>query len=866
MDEIAKTHETAEGSPKGPPLHSPIWLQPAQGLIARIASALETLGAHPARSVVLLPYAQLMPLAGRMWGQARPDGFAPRFETTMNWTRSLGPWAPAPDDIRLDAALDSLTAQTLLERAGLRTHSEALAARLVEAAHQLAPLVAAIPPSQRTAWAAQTRPAVALGLEAPALALESAVARIAFEWAVASGYPVDRLWQLLLQPREDDPAAVDALVILEGFQAEPLTEALKAHLGTRAVSIPLPASNHRGQLTLYAARDAEDEAECAAACVLRQLQAGNAPVALAATDRALTRRVRAMLGAKGIAIRDETGWKLSTTRAAAQLMGALRACAWNASSDAVLDWLKNAPAFDPADVSALEKTLRRAGASQWPSSLAAEPVAASIAAQLAAGVEPLRTGLQAARPLAAWLQALRELLQASGQWDALALDTAGQKVLEALHLRAEAQAALAQSLAVSVWATRRMAATAFVAWINQALEAASFVPTYPVQEQVVILPLSQLLARPFAALVLPGCDELRLSPAPEPPGAWTAEQRRALGLPSREVLALAACAAWEAALQLPAVDVLWRQSDEGGEPLLPSPLVQALLLDGLAPSSADPRAERSLMPTPTPRPQPRGAELPLLRLSASAYEDLRRCPYRFFALRQLGLQESDELETEVDKRDFGLWLHAVLKTFHEALQAAPVADLPARLALINAAADEAARTMGLAEDEFLPFSAAWPLVRDGYLDWLAGHETTGARFEQAERWLEQPLGAVTLIGQIDRIDRLPDGAPLLIDYKTENQGKTRERIQEPTEDTQLAFYAALLPDDVLSAAYLNVGEREGTKHFEQTDVVAVRDALVQGILTDMGRIAAGAALPALGEGMACDFCAARGLCRKDFWT
>ncbi len=65
---------------------------------------------------------------------------------------------------------------------------------------------------------------------------------------------------------------------------------------------------------------------------------------------------------------------------------------------------------------------------------------------------------------------------------------------------------------------------------------------------------------------------------------------------------------------------------------------------------------------------------------------------------------------------------------------------------------------------------------------------------------------------------------------------------------------------------MNVGEREGTKHFEQTDVVAVRDALVQGILTDMGRIAAGAALPALGEGMACDFCAARGLCRKDFWT
>ena len=34
----------------------------------------------------------------------------------------------------------------------------------------------------------------------------------------------------------------------------------------------------------------------------------------------------------------------------------------------------------------------------------------------------------------------------------------------------------------------------------------------------------------------------------------------------------------------------------------------------------------------------------------------------------------------------------------------------------------------------------------------------------------------------------------------------------------------------------------------------------------MARIARGAALPALGEGKACDYCAARGLCRKDFWS
>ena len=103
----------------------------------------------------------------------------------------------------------------------------------------------------------------------------------------------------------------------------------------------------------------------AAACVMRHVEAGRVPVALAAIDRVLTRRVRAMVGARGIGVRDETGWKLSTTRAAAHVMGALRACAWNAGSDAVLDWLKNAPAVAPATASALERRVRREGLREW---------------------------------------------------------------------------------------------------------------------------------------------------------------------------------------------------------------------------------------------------------------------------------------------------------------------------------------------------------------------------------------------------------------------------------------------------------------------------------------------------------------------
>jgi len=117
-------------------------------------------------------------------------------------------------------------------------------------------------------------------------------------------------------------------------------------------------------------------------------------------------------------------------------------------------------------------------------------------------------------------------------------------------------------------------------------------------------------------------------------------------------------------------------------------------------------------------PNPTGEALPLTRLSSTAYEDLRRCPYRFFALRQLKLQESDELDTELGKRDFGNWLHHVLKLFHEALNKAPAPESTVRAAMINVAAEQATLELGLSQSEFLPFAAAWPRVaRATWIGW-----------------------------------------------------------------------------------------------------------------------------------------------------
>lgn len=817
---------------------------------------------HPSQVVVLLPYAQLIGAARGAWlrlqeqissGQDAQAYFLPRFETTMNWTRSLGACEFGGDDLRQDAARDILTASSLLKRAGLEAHESILASRLLEAANSLARVAASIAPDERAAWGLELSSQLVNGMAAPVLALEAATAQLALAWATHSSYASDPVFSA--QPQ--------MLVMLSGFQAEPMTQALKTALGEAALVLSLvPALDGMASwnpapetLAFHAATDAEDEAHRAAACVLTHLGEGRSPVALVAQDRVLTRRVSALLSDRGVAIQDETGWKLSTTRTAASLMGLLRALVWDASTDSVLDWLKNSPAFAAQGLTDAEISWRRLGVRDWR--------AVPSDSDLVKAVQSLRARLQASRPLTRWLADLRAALQTSGQWAGLQLDPAGQDMLVALRLHEGAELEFADF-------TPPMTLPAFTAWLGQTMEAQTFSPQYPADAsrgQVVILPLSQLLGRTFAAIVLPGCDEVRLPMSPEPPGMWTPEQRMLLGLPSRVQLAEATRASWQYALQFPRVDLLWRLS-EGGEQLMASGFVQALQLQLTPALAADPRVMRPVDRVVGAMPRPQGQDLPVSRLSSTAYEDLRRCPYRFFALRQLKLQTSDELESELGKRDFGNWLHSVLKFFHEALKQAPSHDSNVREAMINRASEQATLELGLSDSEFLPFAASWPRVRTAYLAWLVGHEASGAHFEEAEAWKETPMGRLTLVGKIDRIDHLADGSALVMDYKTEAKTKTAERIKDAQEDTQLAFYAALLSDDTLAGAYVNVGDgvgKDATKTYEQPEVVALRDQLLESITSDMARIEQGAAMPALGEGAACDFCAARGLCRKDFW-
>jgi ATP-dependent helicase/nuclease subunit B len=867
MAAIVKTQSVqalAGGAQATVDAHAPAW----NALWAQVATHLQAMQAHPSRSVVLLPFFQLQAVARASLSQSGLfGGLLPRLETTKSWSQRISHHLPSELDISFDAGLDSLRASALLQRAGLGAKQGMLCGALVDMAHQLGSVVAAVPPAQRAEWAVQARLQALQGLDGNPLVYEAAVARIALEWAVASCYASDVLFESSLRSN------LDALVVVQGLQANPLATALAAHWLALSCTAQWQPAVGELNIAVHAAHNADDEADRAAACVLRRISDGAVPVALAAVDRLSARRISATLHLHGVALRDETGWKLSTTRAAASLMALLRAARWKAqgegADDALLDWLKHT-SVPAAQVHALENTVRKPNSTLAEQKIAREAIKFIVNEGATVSIDELLASLRVSRPIAQWLASLEQTLRTAGQWSTLLADSAGRDCLQALHLT---QPELVKAH------TANVPLAEFSGWATDCLESASFKPTVDAAAdaaQVVVLPLAQVMARPFASIVIAGVDEQRLPASPEPQGAWNSAQRAALGLPSREALGAEQHAVWQCAMQVPLVDILWR-STEGEQALLPSPLLQRWQLAQAAQGRSvaqgfDPREDALHSAFPTLPPQPTAGTLKVSKLSASSYGDLRACPYRFFALRLMGLQDAPELDAQVSKRDFGSWLHSVLGDFHTRRKAALESAQPAThdRALLDLCAAE----QQIADSGFIPFTAAWPQVRESYLLWLAQHEVESWQFDQAEleRTLEQATDAgecITLIGRLDRVDRLSRGpmagTAYVLDYKTESTQASKERVKNPLEDTQLAFYAALLGEDDIHAAYVNVAERE-CKITPQPDIMAARDAVLHGIGVDVQRIHTGHALPALGEGKACDFCAARGLCRKDFWT
>ena len=619
-------------------------------------------------------------------------------------------------------------------------------------------------------------------------------------------------------------------------------------------------------ISLYEAAGMEDEAQRAAQTIIDWLNNGKRRIALIPQDRVVARRVRALLERAQVVVSDETGWKLSTTRVAAVLHAWLALAASGGEVATLLDFLKSPFLFDDDQRAAqqradIEQALLAGGISAgWSLMLTAlAPFPQTIPLIEAIAREVQRCSGR--KTLIEWADATLGAFDALGMASAMAEDMAGAQIIALLdQIRLEGEQ-LEERFSLAEWR----------ALVDLQMEQTVFVAPRS-DQRVMMVPLNGTSLREFDAAIVLGADSDHLPSRPAETLFFANVVRRELGLATRESRQRQQLRELTALLiSCPEVVLSW-QGWRSGETNTPSPWLQRLelVLDSTGcpklPAHSPRLTQKMLNAAPALMPRPTAPALMPERLSASGYNSLVVCPYQFFASRMLRLSAADELSELPQKRDYGEWLHQILKQYHDTVreQGVPVEQREVCMASVSDAVFSDILQKNLAA---LGYQSRWGKIMNAYVAWANTHEAEGWQFGFGEQWQERLLswqgGSIKLVGQIDRIDVREDGERLVLDYKSSKKDKLNNRLKT-LEDHQLPFYGLLLDPPPAAAAYVAIDDEKPA--LAKADNYATwRDGLQSQIIANWQAMSEGASLPASGTQKNCDWCDARGLCRKGAW-
>jgi ATP-dependent helicase/nuclease subunit B len=622
-------------------------------------------------------------------------------------------------------------------------------------------------------------------------------------------------------------------------------EALSAEEGdaikTKQGAIQNAQAAYRSQWRLLSANRFEELAWMAAKSVEQHIIAGKKNIALVAQDRLAARRTRALLARFGpaLAIRDETGWKLSTTRAAAALhswLSLIRAPKEGPSAADLLEFLQNPfvdiPAIlgkDPQVCNGLIAELEdRLIASQaycgWESFyIAMEGVRYGNVFRQAPANPLLLELLQIVRGRAVqWRsknvdvsQAYQQLqgdITAFGMATTLAADSAGKQLLDVLltlELPLQQNKAKPIQLRLSEW----------ISLLSSAIEEASYQEgSKQAQANLSILPLSSTRLREFDAVIVVGCDENQLPAFSEPPLFFSEALNRLLhGSTIEHEFKQQARDLSQLLVSCPAVDLLWQSKSSNGEPIRAAAWIQRLQmalpdwnLEGQDTSPGSVKRVGISVRMDGANVTPNVA-LPLpLSMSPSAYRTLRDCPYRYYVRSLLGLRKQHGFDEGIDASLAGQTIHSVLHQFFRALKTHEQTNLAAvaygssdrrvwMVQHLNQTSERIFARFIAGDGRVLGVLRDWQKQIPSFIEWQLQREAEGWRYLDGEIHVGFDLPFTTehgdlrmmrIEGYVDRIDtNINSASAAVLDYKHQTIKKVRDRAASVLDDPQLLIYA-----------------------------------------------------------------------------
>ena len=678
---------------------------------------------------------------------------------------------------------------------------------------------------------------------------------------------------------------------------------------------------------LISARRFEELAWAAARSIEAHLIAKKKNIALVAQDRLAARRVRALLARLGpdVNIRDETGWKIDTTRAAAAInswLELIRAPKEGPTATALLEFLQN-PYLDIA--SCIEKP------PEVCIGLVAQLEDILIASQAKSGWETFFMAIERANDYASnhastpnesllkLLQFVRErhyvwqelhlncsnayaLLQNNlhdtGMSQSLEKDAAGKQLLEVIHTF---------DLRSSDYQSIAMRLPEWISLIKSVLEDASYEESgKEAQANLSILPLSSTRLRQFDAIVVVGCDEQQLPAFSEPPLFFSDALNRLLKTSTMNAQYVQQARDFSQLLiSCPSVDLLWQSKSKNGEPLRPSAWIQRLQIElphwkalVSKPDNYGGQA-RPLKQAVATLDQ----DLPLpLSMSPSAYKALRDCPYKYYVRSLLGLREAKEFEDGFDASLAGQSLHALLRNFYQALKTEEQkagsqinSNTQARREWmereLSTISEKEFRRLIEGDSRVLGTLRDWQKQIPSFVDWQLKREASGWRYHNAEHKVGFDLHfadvddehrVIRIEGRADRFDINIDDEKQaeVIDYKNQSMTKLKKRAEHVLEDPQLLIYARAVNEDPASAhlqghqikhaqwVSLKLDIKRDKKLLRSQELGSIAElmpAFDQQITEDIKNLWSRKEMTAFAPDGVCKYCEARGICRKGMW-
>ncbi len=678
---------------------------------------------------------------------------------------------------------------------------------------------------------------------------------------------------------------------------------------------------------LISAKRFEELAWAAAKTIEQHLIDGKTKLALVAQDRLVARRARALLTRLGptLNIRDETGWKLSTTRAAAAFNGWLeliRAPKDGPSAKALLEFLQN-PFLD------LQKVLDRDADACI--GLIAELEDILVASKAESGWKTFYLAIEGAQDNAAktsskepntallellqfvrerhheWLSLkidckkaytlLKANLQATGMEQNLEQDSAGKQLLEVLKTF---------DLSKTQYQEAPIGLSEWLSLLKTVIEGASYQEAgKELKATLSILPLSSTRMRDFDAVVVVGCDEQQL-PAYSEPLLFFSDALNQL-LKTSTIASQFVQQARDLSQLLvscPSVDLLWQSKSNNGEPLRPSAWIQRLQNQIHWEAIPAQMKKRTFEANPMNMAVAHFEEaLPMpLSMSPSAYKALRDCPYRYYVRSLLGLRKNKGFDEGFDASLAGQTLHKLLKRFYQALKTYehtnPIikVDQEQRRAWMEkslsiyseqefaALIEGDARVMGALRDwqKQIPSFVDWQLQRES-VGWEYFNGEVKVGFDLPFKDIDGNPKTIRIEGFADRYDiNIHDGTlASVIDYKNQRFERVKVRAEHLLDDPQLLIYARAANEAqenhklnghkvqqaewVALKADLSKGEQKALRVQEVADMPAMMQQFSEQITEDVQQLWAKKPMQAFAPEGVCQYCEARGICRKGIW-